>query len=93
MFRIHQAFRAAPQVFLAFRGIHGNGIIVNAGQDARDIGVYNGSRLVEGEGEERSRRVGADARQAFQPFRIVREAPSEFVDDFLAMAWRERTRR
>ena len=82
MFRIHQAFRAAPQVFLAFRGIHGNGIIVNAGQDARDIGVYNGSRLVEGEGEERSRRVGADARQAFQPFRIVREAPSEFVDDF-----------
>ena len=82
MFRVHQAFRAAPQVFLAFRGIHGNGIIVYAGQDARHIGVYDGSRLVEGEGEERSRRIGADARQAFQPFRVVREPSSELVDDF-----------
>ena len=79
---VHQAFRAAPQVFLAFRGICGNGIIVNAGQYASHIGIYDGGRLVEGEGEESSRRIRADARQALQPFRIVRESSFEFVDDF-----------
>ena len=52
MFRIHQIFRAGPQVLQPFRGIHRHGIIVNAGQHALHIGVYDGGGLVEGEGKQ-----------------------------------------
>ena len=83
--QLHQALgevAAAPlrqgglQFFLerSFQRLGGAGVAQQAGKDADDVAVYGGGGFLEGDGDDRPRRVVADAGQLFPALRRIGEA-------------------